>query len=1247
MLVNIKVDKCTNASCSTVTNKGTKNMTFNLANPTVYWDTPTNVTGSNIPDASGNGGNFFGQTALEVNYGNYGLAIESNSDTGDAWSTSAACVLAGTCNLEQPQPATVDPFGRGTYFSIGDLIPLDWKTNQQTTIQNRMAPNLLGTATVPDFGIANYMADHPLVGESALRLKDKTQVPMVPVGGTPTGHVMADWWTNWLKNWIPIASASTGDPFFTCKPAYVLLVTDGLASSDDGDWTTNKALCPQFSSWTGKATSPTPGYACCVAEALRTTTYGTGGKNAYPVRTYVIGLGLTSTSVSSYSNTLQCIADSGGTGNRHFFNGNTTTGTPKGFPTSDPPAAGFCSTSNPCDGPGPILPQNKQQVLQALENILNLIQSQATAFASAAVPSIQSNVQNKAILTSFIPLNQPIWPGRVDAYSLPVPTHTVQLTLPDGSVTTQPVPDPSQQCTTPGQQGCHLWNAGDQILAQGLAGFDTASNSPTKRRIYYAPYTPIVAGERRLFFQMPTVTDTAHLYDLEAALGICGQQYTFTNGLPVDEPGWGTTTPCPTQTTTSSQYTTAKQAVTFTESIKTYLDQTTNQPVQYLLGDIFHSDPQVLGEPVNTTLFEGNIDGYTNFATAERYRRKVLLFGSNDGELHAVDAGTVNQGTIAGQPAWTFNNGTGNEIFAFVPRTVMPTLNAIAATAALGGGSETFMVDGPPTLAEGYFDATGGTSLQWHSLVIGGLREGGNAYYAVDVTQPDTLTSNFSTPLDSSTPTIQLPDPTATGYLPNCLNGGGSCAQLPYGTPLWEFTDSCKVVTTCTSNCALQPCDEDAAAPGKGQPDLGQAWSRPETGRVRICDSSSCSSFHEQWVVIFGGGMDPNSNNAQGNYLYMLDMNTGAVIYKRPLNGSVPSEVAAVDTGQDGYIDTIYVGTTAGHLYKVDLTSAAPLVAMTGIGTRVNTTFWKPFEIFDTEGRQMFYPPAVFFIPSINQYGLAWGTGNRQDLWKTDTTTGRFYVLVDNGLQSTTTGLPLKAANLLAINPDDGQVGSAINLLSAPATGMHGGYYLQLAAGERVVDEAFALSGVLVFSSYQPALLTSATSSNTVCADSGDTRVFLLNITNGNSLSSDTGTLGTGTPASTTGSGPAGAPTTGPTGPGFGGPGGTFTGTGGTIPANNYSNRYFVLKTDLGLNVNTAESTAIVSTKTNPNPTEPAGSAITTAVADMMTQVSKLMPSNCRFTTKRINISVTDTYDVTHQAGAVPVCVIEKNWKEF
>ena len=63
----------------------------------------------------------------------------------------------------------------------------------------------------------------------------------------------------------------------------------------------------------------------------------------------------------------------------------------------------------------------------------------------------------------------------------------------------------------------------------------------------------------------------------------------------------------------------------------------------------------------------------------------------------------------------------------------------------------------------------------------------------------------------------------------------------------------------------------------------------------------------------------------------MVDIETGKAIYKAQVDGAVPSEPAAVDTDQNGFLDTIYVGTPAGFLYKVDIVRRRPTsMAATG-----------------------------------------------------------------------------------------------------------------------------------------------------------------------------------------------------------------------------------------------------------------------------------------------------------------------------
>jgi hypothetical protein len=101
----------------------------------------------------------------------------------------------------------------------------------------------------------------------------------------------------------------------------------------------------------------------------------------------------------------------------------------------------------------------------------------------------------------------------------------------------------------------------------------------------------------------------------------------------------------------------------------------------HYLGDIYHSRPVIVTPPYDITLYddfgfvpdgEAGAHNYRVFAQTHEQRRRVALAGGNDGMLHAFDAGFFNRDTT-NFPA-RHDAGTGRELFAWVPRAVMPNL---------------------------------------------------------------------------------------------------------------------------------------------------------------------------------------------------------------------------------------------------------------------------------------------------------------------------------------------------------------------------------------------------------------------------------------------------------------------------------------------------------------------------------------------------------------------------------------------
>jgi type IV pilus assembly protein PilY1 len=247
----------------------------------------------------------------------------------------------------------------------------------------------------------------------------------------------------------------------------------------------------------------------------------------------------------------------------------------------------------------------------------------------------------------------------------------------------------------------------------------------------------------------------------------------------------------------------------------------------------------------------------------------------------------------------------------------------------------------------------------------------------------------------------------------------------------------------------------------------------------------------------------------------MVDVETGKVIYKRVLQGATPGEPAVVDSNSDGLLDKVYVATTAGLVYKVDLstpmelrsytvtkTQALPNLAADTVVQRVIDPLWDPFPIFDTIDRPIYYAPTALFISKLNTVALAFGTGDRENLWdSTATQEGRFYLIVDDGFtaaQAASGVLPRDESMYQAILPN--ALKTSQDYVLSPSAGKARGWFLRLGAGERVITPAFGLVGFLTFSSYEPQVTVSGGSGGPVCGRTGLSRVYVVFSSNANGV---------------------------------------------------------------------------------------------------------------------------------------------------
>lgn len=1074
--VEIKVEKCKNpnagsGSCDSSGERDTisgspVDVTFQLVSDFISWDNSVNRNAEQ-------GGYYTQGQAADAPAGNTCAGWDPNTDTANDLFSGYNARFPTTAAFTSTDPR-----------SEGDVVPLSWTKTNADEITRRMAPNLAVNSPFPDFRVATYFANNRAGADAFLRLKSEAQRPLHAFGSTPLAGSLTS-----LRNWF--GGCTVSGSTVTCTGGWKGLATNAAAASYDRDW-----LCrPKYVILLTDGDETCGGDPCSIAADL---------KSRFNLYTFVVGFGLE----AEEGNALDCIAENG-------------------KPPVKPPGLTDAQWGEP------FLPQNKDELVDVLTRLFGGLKTSNRAFASAAVPTQQANVSDKIFLSTFTPLNdRSVWQGHVDAFLRPLP-------LRDGK------PDTSRKCSALGednQSRCHLWDAGEELLEQGATAEDVATddfnlgNNVNERRVFYSlapdPLNPAVPSARRLFEPGATAAQRQDLFD---GLGLA---YTITD--------------LDSATSTPSML----ALETFRETYKIKEGQTTilvDDPAdtvppidqieqvvdfEYLLGDIFHSNPTVIDRPADFGLFNRNLyasgvdtdgrtcndssPGYRCFARKHNFRRKMLAVGANDGMVHVFDAGTYDE------DAKEFNNGTGRELFAYIPRMVMPIVREIA-----NRSTQVYSVDGTIRAVDVFIDPVNSSTSAptaserlWRSVLIGGLREGGSrngggtvrlqnakkftsGYYALDVTQPDRLDTDYT--------------PASSDVVPSCITNYSSsaCGPVPFGSALWEFTDSFDG-SPAEWGYAFDEDDPDGdgVENGNGYADLGETWSVPVIGRIRVKNAAGTAN-EDRWVAIFGGGVDPDDkvNPKRGNWVYMVDIETGRAIYKQPVQGSIPGDVAVVDTNNDSYFDWVYFGTTAGFIYKIDLTTPQPVVDVTVTqvippSTTVNKTVkrvvandWKPFKVFDTGGLPLYFSPTVVTATQIGRYVLAFGTGDREDLWTGDSNEHRFYLIVDENwtradaldpdttLPATEADYPLIDAEADA-NPDD-------DFLFNPDEGDGRGWVLGLAEDERVVAEAFALGGVVVFPTFRPRVDQLApVAPDTVykCQHRGNSRVFSVFASNADSV---------------------------------------------------------------------------------------------------------------------------------------------------
>ena len=287
------------------------------------------------------------------------------------------------------------------------------------------------------------------------------------------------------------------------------------------------------------------------------------------------------------------------------------------------------------------------------------------------------------------------------------------------------------------------------------------------------------------------------------------------------------------------------------------------------LADVFHSDVAFVGPPPVALKYIPNIDDgastpYKDFYEANRDRQSVLFAGSNDGIFHMFKASGS-------------ETEAGKEVWGLFPDEILPSLKQIALGED-GVAEHTYTADGRISSSSVFLK----DAKRWSTLVVFGLRSGGNAYYGLDATADITGVTK---------PTPKL---------------------------LWKF----KHDTYSGKSWGL---------PAIGKIDIGDRWVVILTGgfeynNENVNDARGKSLFMVdaetgELVWMLGYNKDSaQSISADGSMTFTK--NGGEWLTKHPyFNFSIPSSLTAYDGDGDGYLDTIYFGNTGGHMFRADISN--------------------------------------------------------------------------------------------------------------------------------------------------------------------------------------------------------------------------------------------------------------------------------------------------------------------------------------
>ncbi len=302
------------------------------------------------------------------------------------------------------------------------------------------------------------------------------------------------------------------------------------------------------------------------------------------------------------------------------------------------------------------------------------------------------------------------------------------------------------------------------------------------------------------------------------------------------------------------------------------------------LADIFHSEVSFVGTPPAGKQYLPNIDPpgtndetFATFYANHQSRTKVLYAGTNDGIMHMFYAGGVN---------------AGKEIWGYFPDEVLPSLKKIVLD-----GVHTYTVDGRITPEDVYFEKGGRNS--WSTILCFGLRGGGKAYYALDISSVGSEPTVLWKFKDDSWSGDSWGEPTVARVMLNNPDVTGQVMQ--------------KWVVFLTGG-------------------FGFNSENPNDKKGKAIFMVDAGTGELLWMLGYDSTITYTGSAPAEGILRTVESGTTRLLTKEDVfNFSIPSALTAVDKDSNGMIDTLYFGNKGGHLFKTDITNPDPLQWKTSI----------------------------------------------------------------------------------------------------------------------------------------------------------------------------------------------------------------------------------------------------------------------------------------------------------------------------